>query len=551
VVNTLENSVPASVPDDPATFQLSSVAMRWAAVAMRNTSGDDWNLEIRTQSEPYPVCSSNTIIVSNQVGPDVIAIDGGVGSPESDYIIASTSGGSGSNAHIEYEQPAASMVLNTVFEPISTGPNDFLAVRQANLESGIPYTIRIYPSSDLGSLKLYVFAPTSTGPGRLPRNEAALEATLAPDMENRFDYTPTETGQYAIVIVNESGAVGTYYLAVGHCPFFAGNLPEGVPFFFATLDYWPAFTPNVHSWPVVGVRGNGHLYNLDVAPYPRSQIGSFNVCSDSVVGSQVSGLGTRLVTADFQTLPLRAYTAHAGIEGLPQTSSAGFVEWDGAGDALVVNGDPLVVTPPPNNVLDAWKIPLTIGVTYTFQIVPAGGATADYRLMLFGNPSPGSPYWASRPDAILETSAVHAFIPGQSGLYGVVVVNDNGGTGNYSVSVTANLVDVPPGPPAVAAHRIRAAAPNPSAGTMRIDFELARAGEAEFRLRNVAGRTVATIPVGRRDAGVASFSLDPTSAARFGAGSNGNGSRVAPGVYFLSLVVDGVEADRTRVILLR
>ncbi|MGH7726953.1 MAG: FlgD immunoglobulin-like domain containing protein [Candidatus Eiseniibacteriota bacterium] len=74
---------------------------------------------------------------------------------------------------------------------------------------------------------------------------------------------------------------------------------------------------------------------------------------------------------------------------------------------------------------------------------------------------------------------------------------------------------------------------------MRIDFELARAGEAEFRVRDVAGRTVATIPAGRRDAGIASFSLDAA------------GKHVAPGVYFLSLVVDGVEADRTRIILLR
>jgi hypothetical protein len=249
------------------------------------------------------------------------------------------------------------------------------------------------------------------------------------------------------------------------------------------------------------------------------------------------------VTADFRKLPLRNYTAHASLEGQPQTSSAGYIEWDGASDSILVNGPTLVVAPPPDNVLDAWKISLVKNVTYTFNLVPAGGATAQYRLLLFGNPSPGNPYWASRPDAILEASGPHGFIPGITGLYGVVVVNDNGGTGNYNVSVTANLVDVPGERPAVAANRIRAAAPNPSAGAMRIEFELARAGAAEFRLRDVAGRTVATVPVGRRDAGIASVTLNTP-----GFGADG---RVAPGVYFLSLVVDGIEANRRRIILCR
>jgi hypothetical protein len=253
------------------------------------------------------------------------------------------------------------------------------------------------------------------------------------------------------------------------------------------------------------------------------------------------------VTGDFQTLPLRQYTAHAHLAGPPTASSNGFVEWDGAGDAITVNAGPTVVSPPPNNVLDAWHVMLAVGVTYTFQIVPAVGATADYRLMVFGNPVP-STHWAGRSNAILETSAVHGFIPGYSGKYGVVVVNDNGGTGGYSVSITANLLAVDPRAAAPLASRIRSAAPNPTAGALRIEFELARAGNAEFRLRSVAGRTVATLPAGHRDAGTASFAWDASGASS----SRGGGSRgVAPGVYFLSLVVDGVETDRTRIILLR
>ena len=547
----LASGVSDFVNDDPATFQVQGVQPRWAAVAMRNQDGLDWNLEVRNQSEPYPVCSSNTIASSNTFGHDVLAIDGRVGAPESDYVVAQTGNGGGFVARIEYEQPTLAMQANAVFQQVTTGPDDFLAVREIQMFSGIPYNIRIQPSSGLGSLRLYVFAPTSTGSGWLGRYEAALEATLAPDTENWIPYTPTDDGPYAIVIVNESGAVGTYQLAVGRCPFFATGLSENVPFHIGSLDDWPAFTPNAHSWPAVGVRGDiGHSYNFDVAPYPRSQFGTYPVCSDSVVGSQYSGLGVRVLAGDFRAQPLRPYTARASIEGQPRLSSSGEIEWDGAGDALIVNGDVLAVVPPPNNVLDAWNVHLIMGVTYTFTLVPAPGATAIYRLLVFGNATPGSPAWSSRPDAILEASGPHGFIPGHSGTYGVVVVNDNGGTGNYTVAVTANLVNVPGvpgGPPPVAAHRIRAAAPNPSAGAMRIDFELARAGTAEFRLRDVAGRTVATVPAGRREAGVSSFMLD----GGVGSVAGRDVRRVAAGVYFLSLVVDGVEADGRRIVLLR
>jgi hypothetical protein len=538
-VAPLQNGVVQFVTFDPATFEVSPGLSRWAAVAMRNADGSDWNLEARDQLEDYPTCAIGPLALSNQFGPDVLAMDGHSRGPGTDYVITSTGNEAGAFAYVEYEQAAGATLPNTVWAQIATGPNDLLTVREVQMFAGIPYSIRVQPSSNLGSLKLYVFAP-ATGTGWLAKNEAVLEAGLVPDSETRNDYTPSVGGIYAIVIVNESGAVGDFYFAVTHCPFSANILSEGVPFQFASLDYWPAFTPNAHSWAAVGVRGP---YDLDVAPYPRWQDGTYPQCTDSVLASQLTGAGVRVVTGDFQTLPLRQYTAHANLEQ-PSTSTNGFVEWDGAGDAIAVNGAPTVVAPPSNNVFDAWHVMLSVGITYTFQIVPAVGATADYKLMLFGNPLPT--HWASRLDAILETSAVHLFIPGYSGQYGVVVVNDNGGTGGYSVSITANLVGVDPRPTGSLASRIRSAAPNPSVGALRIEFELARAGNAEFRLRNVAGGTVATVPAGHRDAGIASFAWERAASNR-GADARG----VPPGVYFLSLVVDGVEADLTRIILLR
>src|SRR4029079_16993137 len=99
------------------------------------------------------------------------------------------------------------MQPNTVAQAIPTGPDDFLAVRTIEMFTAIPYSIRVYPSAGLGSLRLYVFAPSSSGSGRFPRSAAALETVLTPDVENRIDYTPSQDGVFAIVIVNESGVV--------------------------------------------------------------------------------------------------------------------------------------------------------------------------------------------------------------------------------------------------------------------------------------------------------------------------------------------------------
>ena len=228
-VVSLQNGVAESVTNDPATFRGIPDQSRWMAVAMRNVGGSDWNLEARGQLEGYPTCATGSLATSNQFGPDILAFDGHSIGPGTDYVIASTGNGSGFFGVIEYEQPSGAVQPNTVWTQISTGPNDFLIVREVQMFDGIPYSLRIKPSSGLSSLKLYVFAPANNGPGWRGGHEAALEAGLAANSENEIVYTPSEDGIYAIVIVNESGAIGTFDFAVSHCPFSANVLSEGVP----------------------------------------------------------------------------------------------------------------------------------------------------------------------------------------------------------------------------------------------------------------------------------------------------------------------------------
>jgi hypothetical protein len=130
-----------------------------------------------------------------------------------------------------------------------------------------------------------------------------------------------------------------------------------------------------------------------------------------------------------------------------------------------------------------------------------------------------------------------------TGLYGIVVVNDDGGTGGYTIRVTGPTVDVSPAPGTTpASTRIRSLAPSPAFAGTRVEFALARAGQAAIRVTDVAGRVVDEADLGPQAAGDGSFAW---------AGRSASGARPPAGVYFVSLLLDGAPQDRAKLVLLR
>jgi probable HAF family extracellular repeat protein len=88
-----------------------------------------------------------------------------------------------------------------------------------------------------------------------------------------------------------------------------------------------------------------------------------------------------------------------------------------------------------------------------------------------------------------------------------------------------STADAPPGKPAITS--FSGATPNPSRGSSRFDFSLARAGRAALVLVDVSGRIVRTLADGDYGAGRQSIGWD---------GRDQSGARVAPGVYHARLV---------------
>jgi hypothetical protein len=533
--SALSSGVSVAATADPALYSITPGLARWSAVGVRAADAQNWNIEARDVTAPFPTCFSGVLANSSGAGIDFLVTDWRFRSTQTDYIGAGTTGQTGTSARVQYEQTFFDYQANMPFDLVSVGANDVLKVRESSLFAGVRYFIEIWPSAGLTGLKCHLFAPVTSGSGWVARSGQAMEQALTAGVGNTVEYTPSVAGYHAIVITNESGTSGSFYIAVRRCPSSASGLTDNLPRLTVSLDDWPGFTPPAPTWGVVGVRGEpGYSYNWDVAPGFRAQNGPYMSCSDSVIASQNSGLNVRLIAGDFRANPLRFYTAHAGLEGTPKTTSQGYMEWEDGQDSLVVNAPPTVVSPPAHNVLDAWSIRLIKGGTYTFQLTPAGGATASYQMLLFANPSPGTPYWATRPDGV-SMGTLGAYTVSATGLYGLVVVNDNGGTGNYSLLVTSDLLAVGDGGPTALANRIRAVTPNPGSGAMRIDYELARGGTVVVRVSDVAGRVVETLPA-RADAGRHSMVW------------NGRGG---PGVYFVTLTVDGRAQDRSVAIRLR
>jgi hypothetical protein len=516
----------------------------WSAVGIRQADGLDWNIDVRDETAAFPTCySSPPIVLSNQPsGIDFAMTDWRFRPSGTDFVLATTAGPSGTAARIQFDQVFYSDSPNQPFNHLFVVANDVLKTQETPLQAGIRYLFDIRPSAGLDGLRFYLFAPVTSGSGWVSRGGRVLEQALISGTTNLIEYTPSVDGVFGIVVTNESALAGDFWITVKRCPFSASPLTDNFPRFSGSLDEWPGFTPPAPRWGVIGVRGElGSSFNLDVAPGFRAQDGSIPTCTDSVLAEQSSGLGARIIAGDFRWLPLRFYTAHMNREGQPTSLSQGYIEWEDGQDSLIVNAPATIVVPPAHNIIDAWGVWMIQGGSYQFQLTPNGGGTASYKMMIFGNTFPeGTPYWATRPEALGESASAIGVGPGQTGLYSVVVVNDNGGTGGYSIQVTSTLTDAP-GPPATPrVSRILALTPNPSLGPTRIDYELARAGRAGVRVTDVAGRIIANLPVPPGQLGPGRLTWD---------GRAGDGTRPAAGLYFLALWVDGVAQGGGKMII--
>jgi hypothetical protein len=106
-----------------------------------------------------------------------------------------------------------------------------------------------------------------------------------------------------------------------------------------------------------------------------------------------------------------------------------------------------------------------------------------------------------------------------------------------AVETTLGLPETPPHP---IAYRLLPSAPNPARDRTRLTFEVPREGLVTLRIFDAGGRLVRSLADGRAfPAGRQTLDWDLT---------DGNGRRVASGVYFYRLLAEGFAATRMLVV---
>jgi hypothetical protein len=200
------------------------------------------------------------------------------------------------------------------------------------------------------------------------------------------------------------------------------------------------------------------------------------------------------------------------------------MEWDPGPDQVVVGAPPITRNYGVNDLLKVWDVDLIAGQTYTFNFTAnSPGAT----MLLFRNPGAGT-YWAGRNLRAFESNSTQVYVAPSTGTYGLVVLNDNGSSGQYTLSVTQGLVATEPA--AVMPTALTGLTPNPARVGARLSFTLHQAGEASFEVYDPAGRLVSAIASRAYPAGASTVPFEAVDES---------GRRLPAGIYLVRMSVDG------------
>jgi hypothetical protein len=192
-------------------------------------------------------------------------------------------------------------------------------------------------------------------------------------------------------------------------------------------------------------------------------------------------------------------------------------------------------------VIDVYDLFLLGNTTYTFTFARTG--SADIKLLLFGSNRTTGTYLVPRSAALFETqSPTWVFTAADTEWYGVVLVNDNGLAGTYTVRAVTGVPASGVGDAPGSLTGLRGVSPNPSAGRVQIQFALHEPGAVAFDVVDMAGRMVARIPGRRWEAGAWSVEWD---------GRTSRGTQAAPGIYFVQMRVDERRVGLGRLALIR
>jgi hypothetical protein len=192
-------------------FDYTPAAGSWTAISASNSSAD-WDM---TQygngpAAVWPDCFSPTIAAStSSTVPDIIVGDFHHNTPGTYYLMANqfTSGPLTYVASVEWTGAATSLAVNG--SPVTRSPeaNDIVQAYEAHFVAGLPYTIH-FSQTGTPDRHVVVFSNPGGSTYWAPRSAAIHDGTTD------YSFTPATTGDYALVVSNDSFETSSYTISV-------------------------------------------------------------------------------------------------------------------------------------------------------------------------------------------------------------------------------------------------------------------------------------------------------------------------------------------------
>ena len=525
VVPSLTSGTAQTASATPQNFSFNQTASFYTAVGVRSSAGSDWNLALYQNTAAFPACVSGSLGASNGLGGvDFVVGDFNSGhNPLGIYYPQATRLSGSTDAVVEWDSGSNSLTVNGPLVNRTTGATDVLEIWDVSLLAGHDYRFQF--SRTGADVKVLLFK-SGSGVYWAARSTRLFEAT------GNISFTPASSGFYGVVVVNDNGANGSYTLGVGECRA-PDALTSGMSVSTSGLaERTYVCDPNATFFTAIGARGAS---DWNVASFSENVAGTYPSClSSQLVASTLAAPTVDFVVGNYSDQLLEPFYARVNLNQ-GQGSGSARVEWDAGADIIQMNGSQIDRNTDANDVLEVWDVFLTSGQPYQILFNTTG---ANLALFLF---RPGQT-WQGRSAALFQRAGsplYQQYIPTNTGWHGAVVVNQDGGTGTYQLRINQGAVGVEEeGPVATTLDGI---SPNPAHGPARIDFALRQPSRVSFQVIDVAGRVVSETPERAWSGGRWSLRWDAKASS---------GGRLAPGVYFVRMQVDGHSAALKKLALL-
>lgn len=509
----LAEETPTSSYLDLSLYSFTPNAFSWAVAACR--PGASTNLRLQLYEDSH---FENRLETSDDyANVEFIAADYNP-SKSTDYLRVLRQSGADFK-RTEWEQDDEVLVG---FETNVWDEDHICKVWDVSLTAGQTYMFRQYESADPIHAGIYLMS-SADGDRYVQKSEAEASSISGGADGQWFLYTPAATDWYGFVMTtNDAVSSGSYTVGVGP----RISMAPKIAYMYNDEVIW-ADVPDVNFWSVAAMRAGG---GSEGQPNVWACPGFDNDCFET---GDDAGPGIRYVVIDGRRAPNQPYYPR-----FDRTSGTGqqIVMYDNANQQSITFDDPNTVETADGafsvqTIVNMWDLNVRVApIRLEISVTPLAPGM-DVGLALFSSSAtdyilPSYAALASANDHGVDGEERIVVSLSATGIYGLVVVNQNGAPGSYRIEVRNwELSDVADGlEPREPS--FRSIGSTPSMGSVPFEIALVERATVDVGVFDVRGRRVRDLAIGTLDPGVHALTWD---------GRDDAGNWVASGPYFVTM----------------